>query len=127
MKWPAIALAYEESESDIMKRKPRNPKYDKLVTSRYFNFLPEIALFKTKTSICCRLISLAYGMSGVIQALGGFFVYFVIMAENGFTPDRLFWLRSCWDSRACVALEDSYGQEWVNIDRKRLKTRLKAS
>lgn len=31
---PAISLAYEGPESDIMKRKPRNPKTDQLVTSR---------------------------------------------------------------------------------------------
>jgi sodium/potassium-transporting ATPase subunit alpha len=31
---PAISLAYEESESDIMKRRPRNPFTDKLVNER---------------------------------------------------------------------------------------------
>jgi len=41
---PAISLAYEEAESDIMKRKPRNPKTDKLVNER--------------------LISIAYGQIG---------------------------------------------------------------
>jgi sodium/potassium-transporting ATPase subunit alpha len=33
---PAISLAYEGPESDIMKRKPRNPATDKLVTERYY-------------------------------------------------------------------------------------------
>lgn len=32
---PAISLAYEEAESDIMKRRPRNPFTDKLVNERY--------------------------------------------------------------------------------------------
>lgn len=32
---PAIALAYEEAESDIMSRPPRNPFTDSLVNSRY--------------------------------------------------------------------------------------------
>jgi sodium/potassium-transporting ATPase subunit alpha len=32
--WPAISLAYEEAESDIMKRKPRDPLHDKLVNER---------------------------------------------------------------------------------------------
>ena len=32
--WPAISLAYEPAESDIMKRKPRDPKYDNLVGAR---------------------------------------------------------------------------------------------
>lgn len=31
---PAISLAYEGSESDIMKRRPRNPYTDNLVNSR---------------------------------------------------------------------------------------------
>lgn len=31
---PAISLAYGQAESDIMKRQPRNPQIDKLVTGR---------------------------------------------------------------------------------------------
>lgn len=34
-KVPAISLAYEKAESDIMKRSPRNPWADKLVNERY--------------------------------------------------------------------------------------------
>lgn len=34
-KVPAISLAYEKAESDIMKRRPRNPYADKLVNERY--------------------------------------------------------------------------------------------
>jgi len=33
---PAISLAYEGAESDIMKRLPRDPKHDKLVNDRSF-------------------------------------------------------------------------------------------
>merc|ERR1712042_15024 len=98
---PAISLAYEEAESDIMKRQPRNPFTDKLVNER--------------------LISVAYGMIGMIQASAGFFVYFVIMAENGFKPDKLLGLREQWDSSAVNDLEDSYGQEWTYADRKILE------
>lgn len=98
---PAISLAYEEAESDIMKRKPRNPVKDKLVNER--------------------LISMAYGQIGMIQACAGFFVYFVIMAENGFWPSRLLGLRKEWDSRAINDLSDSYGQEWTYQQRKRLE------
>lgn len=32
---PAISLAYEKAESDIMKRRPRDPFGDKLVNERY--------------------------------------------------------------------------------------------
>uniref|UniRef100_A0A8C9M563 Sodium/potassium-transporting ATPase subunit alpha-2 n=1 Tax=Panthera tigris altaica TaxID=74533 RepID=A0A8C9M563_PANTA len=91
---PAISLAYEAAESDIMKRQPRNPQTDKLVNER--------------------LISMAYGQIGMIQALGGFFTYFVILAENGFLPSRLLGIRLDWDDRSTNDLEDSYGQEWVS-------------
>jgi hypothetical protein len=60
-----------------------------------------------------RLISMAYGQIGMIQAAAGFFVYFVIMAENGFLPMTLFGIRKQWDSKAVNDLTDSYGQEWV--------------
>merc|ERR1711973_122554 len=98
---PAISMAYEFAESDIMKRPPRNPFTDKLVNER--------------------LISMAYGQIGMIQASAGFFVYFVIMAENGFFPGRLLGLRREWDSQAVNDLEDSYGQEWTYRDRKILE------
>merc|ERR1711868_21229 len=98
---PAISMAYEQAESDIMKRQPRNPFTDKLVNER--------------------LISMAYGQIGMIQASAGFFVYFVIMAENGFWPSRLLGIRRSWDSIAVNDLEDSYGQEWTYADRKILE------
>lgn len=56
---------------------------------------------------------MAYGQIGMIQAAAGFFVYFVIMAENGFLPMKLFGIRKQWDSKAINDLTDSYGQEWV--------------
>lgn len=46
---PAISLAYETAESDIMKRQPRNAKTDKLVNER--------------------LISMAYGQIGKSMAI----------------------------------------------------------
>uniref|UniRef100_A0A8C3MQV2 Sodium/potassium-transporting ATPase subunit alpha n=1 Tax=Geospiza parvula TaxID=87175 RepID=A0A8C3MQV2_GEOPR len=95
---PAISLAYEAAESDIMKRQPRNPRSDKLVNER--------------------LISMAYGQIGMIQALGGFFTYFVILAENGFLPGTLLGIRLAWDDRSKNDLEDSYGQEWTYEQRK---------
>merc|ERR1711981_284902 len=98
---PAISMAYEEAESDIMKRQPRDPFTDKLVNER--------------------LISMAYGQIGMIQASAGFFTYFVILAENGFLPSKLFGIRRAWDSQAINDLEDSYGQEWTYKDRKVLE------
>ncbi|OTF76762.1 hypothetical protein BLA29_008505, partial [Euroglyphus maynei] len=90
---PAISLAYEKAESDIMRRKPRDAKKDKLVNER--------------------LISISYGQIGMMQASAGFFTYFVIMAECGFLPFDLFGIRKQWDSKAVNDLTDSYGQEWV--------------
>merc|ERR1712130_107221 len=58
---------------------------------------------------------------GMIQASAGFFVYFVIMCENGFWPSTLLGLRREWDSQAVNDLEDSYGQEWTYADRKILE------
>lgn len=48
------------------------------------------------------------------QALGGFFTYFVIMAENGFFPSRLIGIREEWEDSKNHSVEDSYGQEWVS-------------
>ncbi|XP_010794637.1 LOW QUALITY PROTEIN: sodium/potassium-transporting ATPase subunit alpha-1-like [Notothenia coriiceps] len=95
---PAISLAYEAAESDIMKRQPRNPKTDKLVNER--------------------LISIAYGQIGMIQALAGFFTYFVILAENGFLPSTLLGIRVNWDNKYLNDLEDTYGQQWTYEQRK---------
>lgn len=50
----------------------------------------------------------------MIQALAGFFTYFVILAENGFKPFDLLGIRLDWDNRFLNDLEDSYGQQWVS-------------
>ncbi|XP_070549083.1 sodium/potassium-transporting ATPase subunit alpha-3-like isoform X2 [Ptychodera flava] len=98
---PAISLAYEEAESDIMKRKPRDPKGDKLVNQR--------------------LISMSYGQIGMMQASGGFFTYFIILAENGFLPWFIFGIRADWDNRSLQNLEDAYGSNWTYDQRKILE------
>ncbi|EDO40680.1 predicted protein [Nematostella vectensis] len=98
---PAISLAYEHAENDIMKRQPRDPINDKLVNER--------------------LIAMAYGQIGMIQASAGFFTYFVIMAENGFRPSLLFGLRRQWDDKYNHSVVDSYGQEWGYSQRKILE------
>merc|ERR1712147_142588 len=95
---PAISLAYEQAETDIMKRAPRNPQKDKLVNER--------------------LISMAYGQIGMLQALSGFIIYFVILMENGWLPGDLWQIRVRWDARGNNALQDSYGQEWTYGQRK---------
>eukprot|EP00750_Incisomonas_marina_P027115 INCI6131.1.p1 GENE.INCI6131.1~~INCI6131.1.p1 ORF type:complete len:1584 (+),score=265.23 INCI6131.1:123-4754(+) len=67
---PAISMAWENAESDIMKRPPRNAKVDRLVTTK--------------------LIFFAYLQIGVIQALAGFFTFFVVMHDYGFPAHMLF-------------------------------------
>lgn len=98
---PAICLAYEKGECDIMRRPPRNPYTDKLVGEQ--------------------LLSHGYGQKGIMVTAAGFFVYFVIMAENGFNPTKLIGLRKYWDSPSINDLEDSYNQEWTYKSRKILE------
>ena len=98
---PAISLAYEQAENDIMKRAPRNAATDRLVNSR--------------------LIGYAYLQIGMIQASAGFFSYFTIMAEHGFRPSRLLGLREDWDEPDNDYILDSYGQEWTYDARKQLE------
>ena len=61
---PAISLAYEKAESDIMYRPPRDKHLDHLVT--------------------IKLVSFAYLQIGVFQALAGFYSFFVVMNDYGF-------------------------------------------
>jgi len=63
---PAISLAYEEKESDIMDRAPRNAATDRLVNRR--------------------LITFAYLQIGIMQALSGFFTYMVVLNDYGYAP-----------------------------------------
>jgi magnesium-transporting ATPase (P-type) len=66
---PAISMAWENAESDIMKRPPRDADADRLVTRK--------------------LVFFAYLQIGVIQALAGFFTWFVVMEDYGFAPHIL--------------------------------------
>eukprot|EP00486_Rosalina_sp_Unknown_P014289 CAMPEP_0201592092 /NCGR_PEP_ID=MMETSP0190_2-20130828/190077_1 /ASSEMBLY_ACC=CAM_ASM_000263 /TAXON_ID=37353 /ORGANISM="Rosalina sp." /LENGTH=638 /DNA_ID=CAMNT_0048050701 /DNA_START=2077 /DNA_END=3990 /DNA_ORIENTATION=- len=66
---PAISMAYEGRESDIMKRRPRDPAVNKLVTMR--------------------LISFAYLQIGMLQAIAGFYAYFTVLNGFGFRPGHL--------------------------------------
>jgi sodium/potassium-transporting ATPase subunit alpha len=96
--YPAISMAFEGPESDIMKRRPRNPKTDNLVT--------------------LKLLSYTYLQIGIIQACAGFFCYFVVMSDCGFKPYFLLGLREDWDEENLETLSDSYGNEWSYESRK---------
>eukprot|EP00178_Gracilaria_changii_P014261 TRINITY_DN4032_c0_g2_i2.p1 TRINITY_DN4032_c0_g2~~TRINITY_DN4032_c0_g2_i2.p1 ORF type:complete len:162 (-),score=18.37 TRINITY_DN4032_c0_g2_i2:650-1135(-) len=69
--YPALSLAYEEAEVDIMTRRPRKPD-EHLVSAR--------------------LLCHAYGQMGEIATAGAFFTYFVVMRLYGFYPQNLFGL-----------------------------------
>jgi magnesium-transporting ATPase (P-type) len=65
---PAICLAYELAESDLMKRKPRNSKTDRLTNLQLF--------------------FLGYGILGMLETLIGYFVFFGVFQSFGFLhPD----------------------------------------
>lgn len=66
---PAISLAYENAEANIMKKPPRDSRVDRLVTNK--------------------LISFAYLQVGMFQAVAGFFCYFVVLNDYGFDPAML--------------------------------------
>lgn len=66
---PAISMAYETAESDIMARAPRNAAVDRLVTRK--------------------LISFSYLQIGLIEAAAGMFTYLVVMNDYGYPPSVL--------------------------------------
>jgi len=67
---PAISLAYENPERDIMRRVPRTER-DNLVTTK--------------------LISFSYFQIGIIQALAGFYTYMAVFYSEGIAPNKLPW------------------------------------
>ena len=66
---PAISMAWERAEADIMRRPPRDSGVDRLVTRK--------------------LVVFAYLQIGVIQASAGFFTWMVVMNDYGYAPGVL--------------------------------------
>jgi sodium/potassium-transporting ATPase subunit alpha len=79
---PAISLAYEKAESDIMKRQPRKMDSDRMVNNR--------------------LIGLAYGIIGMMQAAAGFCCYFCVFSNYNLQYEDL----------------QGTGFDWINSDNK---------
>lgn len=92
---PAISLAYENAEQDLMKRKPRNSKKDRLV-----NF---------------RLMSFAYLQIGITQALAGFFTFLVVMNDYGLSPHVLPFL----DRQQFISSPSTLDKRWLFAERPR--------
>lgn len=63
---PAISMAHEGAEADIMLKSPRDQNVDKLVT--------------------WNLVSFSYLQIGVLQALAGFYAFFVVLWNYGINP-----------------------------------------
>ncbi|CAG9328025.1 unnamed protein product [Blepharisma stoltei] len=84
---PAVSLAYEDPELDIMKRKPRNAQVDHLMSYQ--------------------LLFFAYMQTGMIEALGGFLAYFGVLYDFGFEPATL-WFFANADSGTKPAEDDVY-------------------
>jgi sodium/potassium-transporting ATPase subunit alpha len=66
---PAISMAWENHEADIMSRNPRNKDTDHLVT--------------------LKLVCFAYLQIGVVQALAGFFSWITVMNDYGYASYTL--------------------------------------
>uniref|UniRef100_A0A8V5HDD2 Sodium/potassium-transporting ATPase subunit alpha n=1 Tax=Melopsittacus undulatus TaxID=13146 RepID=A0A8V5HDD2_MELUD len=94
---PSVALAYEKAESDIMNRRPRNKRKDRLVNE-------QLAIY-------------SYLQIGIMQSVGAFVTYFTVYAEQGFLPSTLLGVRVNWENNAINDFEDSYGQEWTKYQR----------
>ena len=68
---PNICQAYEAPERGILLRKPRNVKTDKLCTLKLFIY--------------------GYFFTGVLECMGCFITYFVVLNDYGFRPLNLFY------------------------------------
>ncbi|XP_026487661.1 sodium/potassium-transporting ATPase subunit alpha-like [Vanessa tameamea] len=96
---PAMSLAYETSEQDIMSIPPRKP------TDHLVNRV---------------LIYMAYFQIGLIQFYAGMYAYFIIFAQSGFFPSSLIFVRKEWESPT-TTVEDTLGRPWYFADRKRIE------
>ncbi|KAJ6219754.1 hypothetical protein RDWZM_005566, partial [Blomia tropicalis] len=95
---PAISLAHEPPESDIMNLPPRNPKKDFLVTRN--------------------LLLWSFLQAGITISCSGYMGYFITMAQYGWMPHQLWQLRALWDRD--IEMTDWYGQEWTLLQRNKV-------
>jgi len=86
---PAISLAYEGKEANIMMKPPRDARTDRLVTAK--------------------LVSFSYLQVGVVQAAAGFYCWLVVLKDFGFDPSLLY--GQYWafekDAHACFSKDAS--------------------
>lgn len=87
--FPAISLAYEEAEWDLMRRPPRRAHRDRLVS--------------------LRLLSFSMLQLGIMQSFGGFFAYFAVFNAYGLSPKIL----SGLDREGHFGTERVVDQRWM--------------
>jgi len=97
---PAISMAYEKKEADIMKREPRNPKTDRLVT---------------KVLVC-----FSYLLIGIIQMMAGFFTYICVFYSHKFSMRMIYRLdKQGFKFQECDATNKSnYDGKYLTCARK---------
>lgn len=61
-----------------------------------------------------RLIFYSYLLIGIFQAAAGFHIYFWIMAEHGWTPARLLFIKKEWEDPE-LDISDVNGRYWVSL------------
>eukprot|EP00457_Paulinella_chromatophora_P001096 gb/GEZN01001098.1/.p1 GENE.gb/GEZN01001098.1/~~gb/GEZN01001098.1/.p1 ORF type:complete len:950 (-),score=94.77 gb/GEZN01001098.1/:70-2919(-) len=81
---PAISLAYEQKEANIMSKPPRNVTTDRLVTNKLVNY--------------------AYLQIGVMQSMMGFVVYFSVLKDYGFPSHMVLGAAQDWENKNLVWL-----------------------
>jgi sodium/potassium-transporting ATPase subunit alpha len=87
--FPAISLAYEGPEWDLMKRPPRDRTRNRLLNAK--------------------LLSFSMLQLGIIQSFGGFFAYFVVFNDYGLSPRTLLRI----DSQGRFGSERLIDQRWL--------------
>eukprot|EP00644_Phytophthora_capsici_P012019 jgi/Phyca11/543559/estExt2_Genewise1Plus.C_PHYCAscaffold_120436 len=83
---PAISIAYEGPEQDLMQRPPRDLNKDRLMSKS--------------------LLIYAYGIAGMINAAGCLVAYGAVFWRNGISFSDLFMSDDYWDSDAAVFCTD---------------------
>lgn len=72
-----------------------------------------VMMMMTTIVVVVRLIGVAGGQYGIIEAAACFFTFFVVVAQHGFHLMDTINIRANWDDASVSNLKDSYGQEWV--------------
>eukprot|EP01083_Nonionella_stella_P005468 15819_1 len=85
---PAISYAYEVKESNIMRRAPRDPKKDHLVTWKLINF--------------------AYLQIGILQFMAGMYTYLVVLRSKGLMYYDLVGLSGASEFQRCEGFGGKY-------------------